>query len=69
MHSRTLNRFLKLIKRFIRVSGCILKRHITQRVEIEEMQCRFMSGCCNLHFKAAIEVAPDFLQAILHHFH
>ena len=24
--------------------GCILDRHIRQRVEIDEMQCRFISG-------------------------
>ena len=24
--------------------GCILETHIRQRVEIDEMQCRFMSG-------------------------
>ena len=39
-----LNRCLKLIKQLIRVFGCILERHIRQRVEIDEMQCRFMSG-------------------------
>ena len=41
-----LNRGLKLIKQFIRVLECILERHtrIRQRVEIDEMQCRFMSG-------------------------
>ena len=39
-----LNRGLKLFKQLIRVLGCILERHIRQRVEIDEMQCRFMSG-------------------------
>ena len=39
-----LNRGLELIKQLIRVLGCILERHIRQRVEIHEMQCRFMSG-------------------------
>ena len=39
-----LNRGLKLIKQLIRVFGCILERHIRQRVEIDKMQCRFMSG-------------------------
>ena len=39
-----LNRGLKLIKQLIRVFGCILETHIRQRVEIDEMQCRFMSG-------------------------
>ena len=39
-----LNRCLKLIKQLIRVFRCILERHIRQRVEIDEMQCRFMSG-------------------------
>ena len=39
-----LNRGLKLNKKLIRVFGCILERHIRQRVEIDEMQCRFMSG-------------------------
>ena len=55
-----LNRGLKLIKQLIRVFECISERHIRQRVEVDEMQCRFIS---------ATEVAPDFLQAILHHFH
>ena len=39
-----LNRGLKLIKQLIRVLECILERHVRQRVEIDEMQCRFMSG-------------------------
>ena len=39
-----LNRGLKLIEQLIRVLECILKRHIRQRVEIDEMQCRIMSG-------------------------
>ena len=39
-----LNRGLKLIKQLIRVFGCILETHIRQRVEIDEMQCRFMPG-------------------------
>ena len=39
-----LNRGLKLIKQLIRVLECILERHIRQRVEIDEMQCRIMSG-------------------------
>ena len=39
-----LNRGLKLIKQFMRVFECILERHIRQRVEIDEMQCRFMSS-------------------------
>ena len=39
-----LNRGLKLIKQLIRVLECMLERHIRQRVEIDEMQCRFMSG-------------------------
>ena len=39
-----LNRGLKLIKQLIRVLGCILEKHIRQRVEIDEMQCRFMPG-------------------------
>ena len=47
----TLNRGLKLIKQLIRVFECIAQRHIRQRVEVDEMQCRFIS---------AIEVAPDF---------
>ena len=67
-----LNRGLKLIKQLIRVLGCILERHIWQRVENDEMQCRFMSRhwwhySCDLHFKPATEAAPDFKQAILHH--
>ena len=39
-----LNRGLKLIKQLIRMFGCILETHIRHRVEIDEMQCRFMSG-------------------------
>ena len=39
-----LNRGLKLIMQIIRVFGPILETHIRQRVEIDEMQCRFMSG-------------------------
>ena len=39
-----LNGGLKLIKQLIRVLEFILERHIRQRVEIGEMQCRFMSG-------------------------
>ena len=39
-----LNRGLKIIKQLIRVLECILERHVRQRVEIDEMQCRFMSG-------------------------
>ena len=38
-----LKRGLKLTKQLIRVLECILERHIRQRVEIDEMQCRFMS--------------------------
>ena len=39
-----LNRGLKIIKQLIRVLECILERHVRQRVEIDEMQCIFMSG-------------------------
>ena len=39
-----LNRGLKIIKQLIRVLECILERHVRQIVEIDEMQCRFMSG-------------------------
>ena len=39
-----LNRGLKLIKQLIRVLECILERNIRQRVMIDEMQCRIMSG-------------------------
>ena len=39
-----LNRGLKLIKQLIRVFECILEIHIRQRVEIDQMKCRFMSG-------------------------
>ena len=46
-----LNRGLKLIKQLIRVFECISERHMRQRVEVDEMQCRFIS---------ATEVAPDF---------
>ena len=38
------NRGLKLIKQLIRVLECILERHIRQRVEIDKMQCRVLSG-------------------------
>ena len=38
-----LNRGLKLIKQLIRVLGCILEKQIRQRVEIDEMLCRFIS--------------------------
>ena len=37
-------RGLKIIKQLIRVLECILERHVRQRVEIDEMQCGFMSG-------------------------
>ena len=37
-----LNRGLKFIKQLLRVFGCILERHIRQRVEIDEMQRRFI---------------------------
>ena len=40
----TLNRGLKIVKQLIRMLECILERHVRQRVEIDEMQCRFMSG-------------------------
>ena len=39
-----LNKGLKIIKQLIRVLEYILERHVRQRVEIDEMQCRFMSG-------------------------
>ena len=39
-----LTRGLKVIKQLIRVLECILERHARQRVEIDEMQCRFMPG-------------------------
>ena len=39
-----LNKGLKLIQQLRRVFGCILEIHIRQRVEIDEIQCRFMSG-------------------------
>ena len=39
-----LNRGLKLIKQLIRVLECILERHIRQRVKIDKMQCRVLSG-------------------------
>ena len=39
-----LNKGLKIIKQLIRVLECIFKRHVRQRVEIDELQCRFMSG-------------------------
>ena len=34
----------KIIKQLIMVLECILEKHVRQRVEIDEMQCRFMSG-------------------------
>ena len=39
-----LNRGFKLIKQLIRVLECILERHIRQRIEIDEMLSRIMSG-------------------------
>ena len=39
-----LNRGLKVIKQLVRMFGCILETHIRQRVEIDEIQCRFISG-------------------------
>ena len=39
-----LNRGLKLIKQLIGVFECILETHIRQRVEIDQIQCRFMSS-------------------------
>ena len=39
-----LNRGLKLIKQLIKVFACISERHIRQRVEVDEMQCRFKSA-------------------------
>ena len=38
------NRGLKLSKPLIRVFGCMLERHIRQRVWIDEMQFRFISA-------------------------
>ena len=59
-----LNRGLKIIKQLIRVLECILERHVRQRVEIDEMQCRFVRpwwhSSCGLHLKPAKEAAPDF---------
>ena len=56
-----LNRGLKLIKQLIRVLGCILDRHIRQRVEIDEMQCRFMSG----HGGISVAIILSQLQKLL----
>ena len=39
-----LNKGLKIIKQLIRVLECVLNRRVRQRVEIDEMQCKFMSG-------------------------
>ena len=39
-----LNRGSKLIKQLIRVFECISQRHIRRRVEVDEMQCRFISA-------------------------
>ena len=61
-----LNKGLKLIKQLIRVLGCILKRHIRQRVEIDQIQCRFMSGhggttvAIFIFSQLITENAPDF---------
>ena len=61
-----LNRGLKLIKQLIRVFGCILERHIRQRVDIDEMQGRFMSDhggttvAIFLFSQLITVVAPDF---------
>ena len=61
-----MHRGLKLIKQLIRVFGCILERHIRQRVKIEEMQGRFISGhggttVAIFSFSQLITVvAPDF---------
>ena len=44
-----LNRGLKLFKQLIRVFECISERHIRQRVEVDDMQCRFISAIQKLH--------------------
>ena len=61
-----LNKGLKLIKQLIRVFGCILEKHIRQRVKIDEIQCRFMSGHSGttvaifIFSQLITEIAPDF---------
>ena len=63
-----LNRCLKLIKQLIRVFGCILETHIRQRVEIDEMQCRFMSGHGGI--TVAIFILSQLQKLlVLHNFH
>ena len=47
-----LNKGLKLIKQIIRVFECILETHFRQRVEIDQMQCRCMSG----HGDSTVEI-------------
>ena len=39
-----LNRGLKLIGKMLKVLDCVKEELIRQRVEIDEMQCSFMSG-------------------------
>ena len=57
---------LKLIRQIIRLFGCILEKQIKKIVEIDEMQCRFMSGHGGTTVVIFIlrplqrEVAPDF---------
>ena len=58
-----LNRDLKLIKQLIRVLGCLLERHIRQRVEIDEIQCRFMSGHGGI--KAAVFILRQLQKLLL----
>ena len=61
-----LNSGLKLIKHLIRVFRCILEKNIRYRVEIDEMQGRFLSGhggttvAIFIFSQLITVVAPDF---------
>ena len=61
-----LNKGLKLIQQLRRVFGCILAIHIRQRVEIDEIQGRFMSGhggttvAMFIFSQLLTELTPDF---------
>ena len=58
-----LNRGLKLIKQLIRVFGCILETHIRQKVEIDEMQWRFMS--CHVGITVMIFILSQLQELLL----
>ena len=46
-------RGLKIIKQLIRVLECILERHVRQRVEIDEMQCRLCQAMVVLQLRSS----------------